>query len=169
MEKAIRDEKTQQLFWKDLDKLQSSKSSKIFDQAADLFVAKWEKKSETFMEYFKDEWLNKNRNWFEASGRLVPSTNNALESFNRLIKDEQTLREKTELKIFRVKVFEMVKQWSVEYDAGLKVVNNDGPKIDLFLWTTAYQWSIANVKPTIKHQKWSTTYRIPTNKGNSFI
>lgn len=166
MEKAIRDEKTQQLFWKDLDKLQSSKSSKNCDQSANLFVAKWEEKSKTFMEYFTDEWLNKNRNWFEAIAKLVPSTNNALESFNRLIKDEQTLRDKTELKIFRLKVFEMVKQWSVEYDAGLKVMNNDGPKIDLFLWTTAYQWSIANVKPTIKYHKSSTIYRIPTNAGN---
>lgn len=164
----IRDEETQKLFWRDLDALQSSKSCKVFEQAVVLFVAKWENESKEFMKYFKDEWLIKNPHWFEGIAKLVPSTNNALESFNRLIKDEQTFRKRTELKIFRIQVFDMIKQWSVEYDAGLKVINNDGPRIDLFLWTMAYQWSIANVNPTIKQQKFNTIYRISTSAGTSF-
>lgn len=106
-------------------------------------------------------------NWFEAIAMRVPSTNNAFESFNRVIKDEQTLRDRLELKVFRIKAFEMVKQWSVEYDAVLKIFN-DRPKIDLFLWTMAYEWSIANIKPTIKQQRTSTVYRIPTSEGILF-
>jgi hypothetical protein len=35
--------------------------------------------------------VDKNNNWYEGSGLLIPSTNNGLESWNRVIKDEHTL------------------------------------------------------------------------------
>lgn len=140
LESFVTDRRTRNTFWADLDHLQLAKSTKIFDIAADLFIPKWERISSDFTKYFTTEWLNKNRNWYEAYAKRVPSTNNALESFNRLIKDEQTLRERTDLNQFRVEMFGMIKQWSVEYDAGLNIINNDGPNIDTEMWTLGYQW-----------------------------
>lgn len=69
----------------------------MFDGAAELFAKKWEQTSNEFIQYFRREWLDANRYWYEGCGKLVQSTNNALESFNRLIKDEQTLRERLDL------------------------------------------------------------------------
>lgn len=61
-----------------------------------------------FMEYFQHEWLECNPNWFEGVSKLVPSTNNALESFNRVIKDENTLRERLPLSRFAVVLKEYI-------------------------------------------------------------
>lgn len=166
MERYISDQKTRILFWIDLDDLQLSKSIKFFDRAAELFVKKWERVSSDFMDYFRAEWLCKNRNWYESCAILVPSTNNCLESFQRTIKDEQTLRERTEISQFRVKVFDMIKQWSVEYDAGLNIINNDGAEKDTEMWTLAYQWAKSNIKISIEPHKTYTIFRIPSDIGN---
>ena len=45
---------------------------------------------------------------------LVPSTNNALEAINRVIKDEDTIRERLVLSRFLVVVVSIVKKWSKE-------------------------------------------------------
>lgn len=165
LEQFISDKGTRFSFWSDLDKLQASKSTKIFDQAANLFVAKWTRASSEFMDYFTDQWLRKNRNWYEASARLVPSTNNSLESFNRLIKDEHTLCERADFSQFRVKIFETVKQWSTEYDAGLNSINNDGPNIDLKMWTLGYQWAKSDAVTSIIRYRTNVIYRVSNNTG----
>lgn len=162
----IGDENKQNSFLADLDKLQLSKSSEKFDRAAGLFVEKWERESRECMQYFRREWLDANRYWYEGCAKLVPSTNNAQESFHRTIKDEQTFRERLELSRFRIKLFDMVKQWSVEYDEGLNVINNIEPNIDLGMWTLAYNWAKSNVIPSIKRQKNNVCYRIPIDPGN---
>lgn len=51
----ISDENKQYSFLADLDKLQLSKSSEKFDQAAGLFVEKWERESKECMQYFRRE------------------------------------------------------------------------------------------------------------------
>lgn len=146
MESQIRDRHKQTEFLADLDKLQLSPSSEIFGKASKLFCEKWHPHSRELIDYFRDEWLIQNRNWYEGIAKRVPSTNNALESSNRLIKDEQTLRERMDIAQFRVKLFEMVKQWSTMYESGLNDVNNNDPKIDLKLWTDGYNWAKSNVK-----------------------
>ena len=54
---------------------------------------KW-KNEEKFLQYFSSQWLNSKNGWFEGLATYVPSTNNALEATNRVIKDEDTLRER---------------------------------------------------------------------------
>lgn len=83
----------------DIDILQLPPSIK----AAAVFVKKWnQKKQKTFTDYFKSEWLDNNCNWYEGIADDTPSTNNALEAFNSVIKKEETFREKLPLSRFLV-------------------------------------------------------------------
>lgn len=51
------------------------------------------------------------------------------------------LRERYDLSKFRTKLFDMVEQWAVEYDSEIKIVQNDGPEINLAMWTLSYNWA----------------------------
>lgn len=84
----IKDLAKQARFLSDLDHLQVAKIPEIFDIALDLFMKKWRAESEKMMDYFEREWVQKCPNWYEAFAKRIPSTNNGLESRNRLIKDE---------------------------------------------------------------------------------
>ena len=74
----------------DIYNLQLSFSKENFETNCRLFFEKWEKiknKSlEVFMKYFKKEWIvSKHCNWYEGAALCFPSTNNALESYNKSI------------------------------------------------------------------------------------
>ena len=104
----------------DIETLQLSPSREIFDRASYLFVTKWRTYQPEFIRYFENEWLTTHNLWFEGVKHFTPSTNNALESFNRVIKDESTLRERLQLSRFRILALETVEKWSNEYANGFK-------------------------------------------------
>lgn len=91
----------------------------------------------------------------------TPSTNNAMESFNNLIKNEHTMRERLDISQFRVVLFKMVEQWSIEYTSNLNSVNNGAPKIELSLWTNGYNFARSNAKIRSKRNGNEITYSIP--------
>lgn len=103
--------------------------------------------------------FDQNRNWYEGFAIYTPSTNNALESFNRLIKDEQTFRERLDLSHFRFTIFAMVKQWLDQYVHGANQIN-ESTHIDLKLWTAGYNFAKSDVKIAISRQQNETKYRI---------
>lgn len=70
----------------DIEFLHLASSSKIFDNASDLFLRKWNGREPSYCEYFQDQWLNKHRNWFLGAAEFTPCTNNALEASNRYLK-----------------------------------------------------------------------------------
>lgn len=125
----------------DVDALHSITDANIFDAASEAFVQKYEDEIE-FVTYFRAQWLLQNRNWFLGAAPNSPSTNNALESFNRVIKDSNTLRERFPLSRFLVVAKEMVNQWSNKY-----ITNPDDnyiantPSLTTKHWTEAYQWT----------------------------
>jgi hypothetical protein len=129
----------------DIDILQLSQNNDIFDRASILFLDKWYEETE-FINYFKAEWLDTNRFWYEGAEKMTPSTNNALESFNRVIKDENSMRERQPISRFSVELLDWIERWSGNYEAGLKVFNSS-PKIELQLWKSSYDW--ANQKKSI--------------------
>lgn len=139
-----------------------AKTVEIFQIALQLFVSKWRKESDELMDYFEREWILKCPNWFEAFATLVPSTNNALESTNRLIKDEHTLRERMDLGKFRIALFEMVETWSKRYTTGIKSTNPDAPEIELQQWTAGYQFAKANTKISSRRRGNKIVYRSAT-------
>lgn len=142
----IRDNLKQSQFLNDLQKLQLAKTDKAFDVAVGLFMDKWRAESAELTQYFRMEWVDQNRFWYEGFAKLMPSTNNALESFNRLIKDEQTLRERMDLGKFRMALYKMTKEWSIKYISSVKTVYLDAPELTLPLWTAGYLWARANNK-----------------------
>lgn len=88
------------------------------------------------------------QDWFEGFRYKTPSTNNALESKNKGIKDEHTLRERLEFSQFHVVLFDMIRQWSIEYTSNLNVINNGAPTVNLNLWTLGYNFARSNIKTT---------------------
>ncbi len=97
----------------DVDALQLSKNKTIFDMAVKLFLKK-RKSQERFLDYFSSEWLGSKSDRYEGLELYVPSTNNALEATNRVIEDEDTIRERLPLSRFTIVVFEIVNKWSKE-------------------------------------------------------
>lgn len=124
----------------DIKILQLSQNKMIFKKASILFLKKWQEKEPVFIKYFQTEWLQTHENWFEGVRHFTPSTNNCLESFNRVIKDEETLRERLPLSQFKILALESVEKWSKEYERNLKVISFQ-PSITLEVWTKAYQWA----------------------------
>ena len=96
-----------------IETLQLSKNKKVFDIATRLFLEKW-KNEKKFLQYFSRDWLNTKNGWLEGLATYVPSASNALEATNRVIKDEDTLRERFVLSRFTVVLFPIVNKWSKE-------------------------------------------------------
>lgn len=164
LKQCIHDTVKQNTFLSDLATLQLSHSPQIFEFASKLFVTKWRSESNELVTHFENEWLRQNPNWYEGYAIRVPSTNNALESFNRLVKDEQTLRERMDLSQFRIIICQMVRKWSIEYYSGLNKINDVEPKIDLKLWTDDYNWAKSGVDMQVTREANRTVYR-PTGIG----
>ncbi|CAF2152090.1 unnamed protein product [Rotaria magnacalcarata] len=70
----------------DVESLQLAQDERIFIKASNLFVKKWSKKEPNFIQYFQNEWLTTHNAWYEGVGHFAPSTNNALEAINNVIK-----------------------------------------------------------------------------------
>lgn len=91
--------------------------------------------------------------------KRVPSTNNALESDSRLIKDEHTVRERMDLGKFRVALFDMVHTWSITYAAGKKSIHLEAPELTYALWTARYNWVKEKIKITSERRENKIIYR----------
>ncbi|CAF1163765.1 unnamed protein product, partial [Didymodactylos carnosus] len=104
----------------DIEALQLAQSVRMFTKASNLFIKKWNKKEPKFIEYFHNQWLNSHDGWYEDIKHLTPSTNNGLESNNRVIKDENTFCERLPLSRFKILTLEIVEKWSKSYERGLK-------------------------------------------------
>jgi len=97
-----------------IDQLQLSQSSEIFKRAVALFIKKWKSKNENeFMAYMTKKWLSIHNSWYEGYNHFTPSTNNGLESDNRILKHEQTLRKQVSLSRFSHQTFEIGGKWSL--------------------------------------------------------
>lgn len=142
----------------DIDALQSATSPEVFSAASELFLKKW-KDEKAFVTYFKKEWLIKNPNWYLGAAPVSPATNNALESFNRVIKDHNTLRERIPLARFLVVAEEMVTSWSQQATEETFATQ---PVLELCDWTTGYQWAKTDTKiRVVQSTPDSNTYLIP--------
>ncbi len=73
---------------RDINHLQLCSTVNAFDKASDLLLEKLhhDEKVKMFIEYFHGLWLVKQRFWFEGTSCQVPSTNNALEANNSVLK-----------------------------------------------------------------------------------
>lgn len=75
-----------------------------------------------FVEYFKKEWLGVHCNWFEGAAEYTPSTNNALESHNAVIKRKVTLRKRLPFNQFLLAVMQMTADISQEFTKNNRIL-----------------------------------------------
>lgn len=136
----------------DIELLHLSNSTTVFKLALTLFFKKWKinnkQKNQSildFLNYFDTEWIQSNNGWYEGIQLYTPSTNNALEATNRVIKDDGTFRERHVLSRFLTISSTIINNWSIERDLSLSPINAKvfatEPTICLKLWTKSYQWA----------------------------
>jgi len=96
----------------------------------------------------------------------VPSTNNSFEATNRVIKDEDTLRERIVLSRFTVILFWIVKRWSKERDPAS--VNSKKFEhlslIKLSNWIDGYNWTNLSKDVISVLDVDKTIYYLPANE-----
>jgi len=81
--------------------------------------------------------------------KRTPSTNNALESFNNVIKNEDTFRERYPLGRFMELSLTSIKRWSNLYKNKDKIFfEKTEPSLEQ--WTIAYQWARMNKDISIR-------------------
>ena len=100
---------------KDISALQLAENTEQFQQASAAMLVKWEREwpDSEFPAYFRRQWLAKNSSWYEGYDEDSPSTNNALESLNSVIKS-YTLRERLPVGQFLNTCDKMLREWSLD-------------------------------------------------------
>lgn len=156
----LADESNRQELIDDIDLLQISSDEKIFTKAISLFVKKYQDNASDFIDYLNQMWFSSHRNWFEGASINIPSTNNALESFNLVIKREETLRERMPMGQFVNQCLASASRWSTQYSLDKVIVTT--PTIELSDWTAAYHWVKATKEVKSKSFPAYTEYYCPS-------
>lgn len=110
------------LIMDDIRKMQLAQNKSIFEMMSELFLKKWQAEEADFVRYFKKEWLGEACNWYEGAAEYTPSTNNALESYNSLIKRLITLRRRLPLQEFLNTMKSMAGNISKEFAVKNRVI-----------------------------------------------
>lgn len=74
------------------------------------------------MSYIDKIWFTEYKNWFVGALPTVPITNNALEAFNRVLKDKFSFREKLDVGPLIESLQNCVTHYSKEYVLGKKTI-----------------------------------------------
>ena len=129
----------------DILQLKLCESEDIFDAALKLFFLKYRSKKleclNNFLDYLSSEWTTSLKGWFEGYALGLPSTNNALEAWDRVIKVEATMRERHNLGVFlSIVEKDMVGRWSCDRNPSDPncVVFAEEVKVDLQTYTAAF-------------------------------
>jgi hypothetical protein len=154
----------------DIHWLQLSESDKRFNEAYSLFKKKWSSKNDKsineFLDYFDKQWIKTLPGWYEGYAPGLPSTNNALQSFNSKIKKEVTKYERLSLEQFLSIFVDKFIVWSSK----LISENFDHPRffkhdfiIELSTWLEAFNLHASKeIKIIEKMSKNDSIYFIPT-------
>lgn len=70
------------------------------------------------MQYFQKEWLESHCNWYEGAAIYNPSTNNALESHNAVIKRSITMRKRLPLNQLLTCISKLMNEISQQFSSG---------------------------------------------------
>lgn len=105
----------------DIQVLHNAPSEVLFDTAVELFFEKWRAQNDAqineYLDYLHSEWIVGHKGWF--LGYIHgPTSNNGLESNNKLIKKHHTLRKQLPMGEFLQIILEIVLRWSKERQPG---------------------------------------------------
>ena len=140
--------------------MQAMPSTSSFNKAVELFMEKWGDNVDVskFLSYFKEEWLDKNRGWYEGyTDGHIPSTDNGLEAENRVVKDNHTLRERLPIPVYMSNAKSMIRDWSLDrFPKADKVAEkpfSESPNITNDTWSLAYDFLFTGGQAVIKKSK----------------
>lgn len=103
-------------FKADLTLLSSAYSRDVFLHGWEKFSEKWTPLEPAVIDRLHKSWIRRNENWFSGAAFRTPNTNNALESYNRNLKVHQTYYQRKGLAEFKVRLLEIVRNRSGEYE-----------------------------------------------------
>lgn len=109
------------LIIEDIKKMHLAPNKSTFNMMSKLFCDKWIELESNFVAYFKKEWLTTHSNWFEGASDYTPSSNNALESHNAVIKRKITLRRRLPMNEFLKSMIDMTSDASKQLQTGERV------------------------------------------------
>lgn len=105
----------QQNVLNDINQMQLSTSPETFEDVSKFFLQKYAA-HEAFVLHFECKWLHEYRNWYVGAAKENPRTNNAIEAFNRSLKQDKMLQEPSSVENFLKKLFELIFSLSQKYD-----------------------------------------------------
>lgn len=111
-----------QLVLEDVRKAQLAPNKKTFLMMTQMLCEKWRSSESEFVDYFTKEWLGVHCNWFEGAATYTPSTNNALESHNAVIKRTITLRRRLPLNQFLICIKTLLVDISQQFSSVDRVI-----------------------------------------------
>ena len=123
---------------KDIDIVQAASSEVVFEKLNEIMLLKYSEETE-FIKYYKDQHLLKNMNWYEGAAPYSPSSNNALEATNGVIKSTYTNRDRLPVSRFFTLALSMTADWSKDRAPGPnQKIFNTRVSPSLKEWTNAY-------------------------------
>lgn len=123
----------------DITHLQLAPSKAVFEKAQQCFIDMYQEKEPNFCNYVQRTWFNKNSNWYEGVKHFTPSTNNALEAFNAILKRDHTHRKRVTCAAFKNLLMDIIQTLSEKYVRGEKIVHTSvEPSLDD--WRQALDW-----------------------------
>lgn len=84
--RPFKSQNNKKLIKADINELQQAPDKKVFTLMAQMFCEKWRPIEAEFIKYFETQWLGVHCNWYEGAATYTPSTNNAQEAVNGIIK-----------------------------------------------------------------------------------
>lgn len=111
----FKDNNNRKLIEDDLRIIHKCYDEYTFDIACQLFIEKWTEKEGGVTKRIKTSFFAKNKNWYIGCIKRVPKTNNSLERFNGLLKQQQLNHQKKPLKQFKKIALRIVRERSNEY------------------------------------------------------
>lgn len=120
----------------DIKKLQHAPDKTTFSFMSTLFCEKWAPVEQEFVAYFKAQWLGVHCNWYEGAAMYAPSTNNAQESVNNVIKRKITLRRRLPMNQFLASMSMLISDMSKELCNGSRIFAIE-PFIQKNMWREA--------------------------------
>lgn len=152
----------------DVRKMQLAPNRNIFAMMTNLFIKKWQIIEPNFVAYFKKEWLGVHVNWFEGAADYTPSTNNALESHNAVIKRKITFRRKLPLQEFLNAMLTMTNDVSKQFaDDTRKIAMEPNIPRDMMMRAAELHNDGFTVFRAHKKQTGATVYIFPSEKCSS--
>lgn len=141
------DKKIKAKIREDFNALQITASTLNFKKGWKLLYDKWQvhenQNVKEFLDDFESFWLRDyTYGWFEGYAKGYPSTNNALEASNNVIKKEGTFREQLPMSEFVAFVNKFIVNWSKDRDPNFQSTKKfiKQPEISIRQWTCGFEW-----------------------------